>query len=55
MSRARWAGLVIEFESEADADAVLDQVRDTVCGVAADLAAGRSEGGTPDRAVRRPG
>ncbi|MGZ4527052.1 MAG: cation-translocating P-type ATPase, partial [Mycobacterium sp.] len=30
--------LVIEFESEADADAVLDRVRDTACGVAADLA-----------------
>ncbi|OBI10323.1 cation-translocating P-type ATPase [Mycobacterium scrofulaceum] len=29
--------LVIEFESEADADAALDRVRDTVCGVAADL------------------
>ncbi len=29
--------LVIEFESEADGDAVLDRVRDTVCGVAADL------------------
>ncbi len=47
--------LVIEFESEAGSDAVLDQVRETVCSVAADLTLVAAKSTTPTAPFADPG
>ena len=54
-SRARWAGWWSRSTDDADIDAVLDEVRDTVAAVAADLTCVGPGVGAPGRALRRPG
>ena len=47
--------LVVELADDADSDVVLDEVRETVVAIAADLTSSRVGIGTSFRAIRRPG
>ena len=47
--------LVVEIEDDADYGVVLDEVRDTVIAVAADLRESENDVGAPVCAIRRPG